>query len=196
MKRILLVCVLIQTVVSAQYCETIIDGRYGDFSTWNCEGDIGVPAEGDSIVINHTVVFEEDLYLKDNYITITNNGTLCGYNSINILYTSTLNMNGTINCYGLFLGGNIYHNEGVITIFGDVCLYKDGSSYIGSGGSVIMGQDFDSCNTEYYNLNIEADSYDDELLEIIDISGRINDRNNVILLYIYKSGITKKVFKK
>lgn len=73
MKKILLSLLLIPFTGSTQVITTVADGIFLNPFTWDCTC---VPSDGDSLVINHDLISNTDIYYSSGRISINNGGSL------------------------------------------------------------------------------------------------------------------------
>ena len=72
MKKLLLIALLIPFINSAQTKTTVANGNFYNPGTWDC---FCLPANGDNLIINHTLNMDFDIYYTSGQITINAGGS-------------------------------------------------------------------------------------------------------------------------
>lgn len=116
MKNILLLSILISASSYGQVNTSTADGNFYNPLNWDC---FCVPANGDSLVINHDMIMSASIYYTSGQIKINAAGSLIedGTNHDVWIDGGSLINYGTFDCYRLYLSAGSFVNTGTSVYF-------------------------------------------------------------------------------
>ena len=149
---------LIPIISFSQTQTTTASGNFYNPLNWDC---LCVPANGDSLVINHAMIMTASIYYTAGQIKINFGGSLMedGTNRDVWVAGGSLINNGVFDCYRLYIsagsfvntGTSVYFdslwnqgsisNQGIITAF-DLLNDQTGSFNNGTGAKLVLDHDF------------------------------------------------------
>lgn len=117
MKKLLLGLLFVPLVGNTQVINSIANGNFYNPLTWSC---FCIPAMGDSLVINHTVTMDNDVYYTSGQIKISASGTLTEGGVDRALWAdgngSIVNMGSLTSHYFLVTGTGWVQNSGAFNV--------------------------------------------------------------------------------
>jgi hypothetical protein len=116
MKKLLLSLLSLSTIAFGQIYTSTNDGNFFSPLNWSC---FCVPANGDSLVINHDMQLTASIYYTSGEIKIGPNGSLTEDGTDRDVWVAggSLVNNGVFDCYRLYLSAGSFVNTGTSVYF-------------------------------------------------------------------------------
>lgn len=117
MRTIILGASFLSLSAFSQIHTTTGSGNFLDFTKWDC---FCIPANGDSLVINHNMILNTSIYYNSGQIKVNSSGSLVEDATDRDVWvdgTGSLINNGTFDCYRLYISDGSFVNTSTSVYF-------------------------------------------------------------------------------
>ncbi len=156
MKKLLLFLAVIPVLGQAQSIQSIANGNFYNPMTWSC---FCIPSNGDSLVINHSVVLDYDLYYTAGQIKINTIGSLTGSSPLRAVWldgNGSMINNGSYSSHHFYTSNSSWlQNTGSFTV--DSLLIQTNVVNSGTLSAYDLMNDENATLTNYGNITVTND---------------------------------------